>query len=113
MGFNQSLFKKGNSLDSYKEFEDLLKLYKSSTGYNFNTLNSTKFSAEKANKQLNKDLTYDDKYLKCEVNPKPVALKQFEKKKILGKLCYFLLKIYMLALNMRNIILIIVHYFTE
>ncbi|KAH0557548.1 hypothetical protein KQX54_007969 [Cotesia glomerata] len=79
MALNQPLFKKGNLFNSYKEFQDRLKLYYSSTGYNFNTRNSTTPSTTTTKEQFNKDIIYSDKYLKCVLNPKKVAQEKFEK----------------------------------
>ncbi|XP_074110345.1 uncharacterized protein LOC141534716 [Cotesia typhae] len=89
MACNQLIFKTGDLFNSYKEFEDKLKLYNSSTGYNFNTLNSSTLSSAKAGEEVNEDLIYDGKYLKCEINPKTNALKAFTKEhpEITVKLC--------------------------
>lgn len=80
MDSNQTIFRVEDSFDDYKQVENKLKLYKATTGYEFNTLNSTKLTTKNFKQNYNKNLIYDDKYFKCIVHPKPAALRDFEKK---------------------------------
>ncbi|KAH0549537.1 hypothetical protein KQX54_010200 [Cotesia glomerata] len=72
------VFRLNNLFNDHKEIETKLKLYKATTGYEFNTLNSTTLERKNFKQNYNKKLIYDDRYLKCIVNPKPKAARDFE-----------------------------------
>lgn len=78
---NTDVFRIFESFDDYQKIEERLKLYTESTKFEFSTGNSKTLAGIKnLPENYNSKLIYDEKYFKCNVNPKPSTLKNFLKK---------------------------------
>lgn len=93
MASNMNVFEINELFDDYKEIKRKMVLYNKSTKYQFSTGNSKTFeSLGKLPLNYNRKLIYDEKYFKCQVNPKPKALKDFKDQNPGYELLFFFLQ---------------------
>ncbi|XP_074108559.1 uncharacterized protein LOC141533534 [Cotesia typhae] len=87
---NEQLFNVGDLFASYDEFEAKLIMYQEKEKYSFTSTTAKKLESMKNLRQdYNCALKYDERYFRCSVNPKPVTVREFNKKypHITVKLC--------------------------